>query len=113
MAITVSEEPDQAFYCFWHDHYIHQHGSEPTVITVYRVSYHCTKADQTGDWYEHCFPIENVCVFSKKQTVRELQRLFNYYENIPEKEYNIALRSKWGEPYSHWITAEAIENDSQ
>jgi hypothetical protein len=81
----------------WYDNYCHFDG-EPTVVTVHEI-WQQYGGPEEGGWYFQCGePIENICIFSKTQAVRELLRLHTKYED-EEGEYDIRLDQKYAEYY--------------
>ena len=81
----------------WYDNYCY-FDSEPTVVTVHEI-WQQYGGPEEGGWYFQCGePIENICIFSKTQSVRELLRLHAKYED-EEGEYDIRLDQKYAEYY--------------
>ena len=84
----------------WYDDHLHYEGSEPTVITVHRV-WDCYGGPEEGGWWFRCgSPVENICIFSREQAVKELFRLHQKYEaeDYEGEEYDICLSqyyAKW------------------
>ena len=99
MATTLSVEPTQQLFESWYDRFIEEWSSEPTVITIHRIHHHFGGPEEGGWWYEAGEPIQNVCIFSKDQTVKELIKLHNYYQADEEADYNIDLSNTWGDYY--------------
>jgi hypothetical protein len=85
----------------WYETFCHITEKEPTVINVHEVR---RNKGTTGDfeWKADSFnPVENVCIFSKEQAIRELLRLHAYYqeESCSKTCYSIMFSRHWGEQY--------------
>lgn len=83
----------------WYDNYCNFEG-EPTTITVHKVWERYGGPEEGGWYYQTGYPIETICIFSKAQAVRELDRLHAKYEDEEyEETYDICLNQKYAEPY--------------
>lgn len=65
-------------------------GSEPTTITLHECSMRYGGPEEGGWWFEQGWPIRTVCVFSKKQAIREAIKLEAYArEELGERKDNL------------------------
>jgi len=92
----IAEDTRKQFECWYEQHAAFE--GEPTIITVHEV-WKSYGGPEEGGWdYECGYPVENVCIFSKEQAIKELQRLHDRYQSEAET-YDINLSQKWGKPY--------------
>jgi len=99
MSTTLQIQPTEELFEGWYNSYVEEWESDPTVITV-----HCIwdryGGPEEGGWYFQCGePIENICIFSKAQAIKELIRLHELYKEVEEENYDINFSNTWGEYY--------------
>ena len=84
----------------WYSNYELFEG-EPTVITVHLVDQWYGGPEEGGWWYDVGYPIENICIFSKEQAIKELLRLHSWYETFEyeEETYDINLSQSYAKHY--------------
>ena len=82
--------------------------SEPTIINVHHV-WEQYIPDSTGVEvkYTHMKPVENVCIFSKEQALREMIRLHEKYETTRDQpqQYDINFGLQYGKYISYPISS--------
>ena len=99
MSTTLQIQPTKELFESWYNRYIEEWESDPTVITVHQI-WERYGGPEEGGWYFQCGePIENICIFSKEQAIKELIRLHNFYKEVEEAEYDINFSNAWGEYY--------------
>ena len=80
---------------------------EPTMINVHHLKEQFL-IDSMGNEipYVDRTPVENVCIFSKEQAIRELLRLHDKYETdeFQPEEYDINLSLRYGQHISQPVT---------
>lgn len=92
----------EEFFGDWYDSFVEEHGREPGVIHVHLVIHRYGGPEEGGWYYDEGHPIENICIFSKDQAVRNLERLHSDYaseEKHPDEEYYISLGTRWAEVF--------------
>lgn len=94
-----TEERAQRFSA-WYEHYS-EFGEEPTVITIHLIDQWYGGPEEGGWWYDVGYPVQNICIFSKEQAIKELLRIHNVYEGeeYEEETYDINLSDKYGKYY--------------
>ena len=85
----------------WYDDYVRCEGTEPTVITVHHIIDEFGGPEEGGWWFHRGYPVENICIFSRSQAIKELLRLHEKYEaeKYAEEEYDIGLSTRVGKYY--------------
>lgn len=75
-------------------------GSEPTTITLHECSMRYGGPEEGGWYYEQGWPIRTVCIFSKKQAIREAIKLEEYArEELGERKDNLGWNA-WSVSFS-------------
>ncbi len=62
-------------YISYYKNYLCFEDAEPTVVAWYETSMRYGGCEEGGWYYEQGWPIKQICVFSKKQAIREAIKL--------------------------------------
>jgi hypothetical protein len=101
--ISIQDETEKdriTRFSEWYSNYELFEG-EPTVITVHLVDQWWGGPEEGGWWYDVGCPVQNICIFSREQAIKELLSLHTEYEKseYEEETYDINLSSSYGKNY--------------
>ena len=94
-------------YIARYKNYLVFEDNQPTVVAWYETDMRYGGPEEGGWYYEQGWPIQQVCVFSRKQAIREAIRLHEeaLQEAGEERDYlgwnnfTIDYRTEWAQPY--------------
>ena len=83
-------------------------GEEPTTVTVHE-TYQCYGGPEEGGWwYTKGWPVQTICIFSKKQAIRDYIQYSDTYEvwdqpdlglSTTVSNYDINFSNDYAKPY--------------
>ncbi len=94
-------------YISYYKNYLCFEDGEPTVVAWYETSMRYGGCEEGGWYYEQGWPIKQICVFSKKQAIREaiklhaeaLQDAGEERDYLGWNTFSIDYKTAWAQPY--------------